>query len=75
VFLVYDLHYPVSPSHAEQVVLLALRQAQRSLIVFLHVHRHVTHALVLPEVPEAQVAVVTTGNQLKALRAKEDGGD
>lgn len=74
-FLVYDFDYSVSPAHAEQVILLALRQAQRPLIVFPHVHCHVTHALVLPQVPEAQVAVVSARHQLEALRAKEDGGD
>lgn len=74
-FLVDDFDDSVSPSHAQQVVLPALRQAQRPLVVLPHVHRHVTHALVLPQVPEAQVAIVAAGHQLEALGAEEDGGD
>lgn len=74
-FLVDDLDYSIGPAHTQQVVISALRQAQRPLVVFLHVHRHVTHTLVLPQVPEAQIAIVATGDQFEALGAEQDGGD
>ncbi len=69
------LDHPVCPSHAQLIPLLPLRQAQRTLVVLLHVHCHVTDALVFPEVPKPEIPIVSARDELEFLRPEERRGD
>lgn len=45
-------------------------QAERPLVILLYVDCHVTHTLVLSQVPHSQIPIVSTAEQLEALPSK-----
>ena len=70
-----QLHHPVRAPPPPHRLLPPLRQAQRRLVVLPRVDGDVAGALVLPQVPETQVAVVPAGNELETFGTEEEGGD